>query len=82
MFYNMKQTAHHSLLLTLCVMTIFYTMFIGLSFYLFIFIFYSFAARRLERNIKEVLEDFGEDRKKLEKLLTGKRVTLAEELSK
>ena len=39
-------------------------------------------ARRLERNIKEELEEFSEDRERLAKLLTGRRVTLAEELSK
>jgi optic atrophy protein 1 len=38
-------------------------------------------ARRLEKNIKEVLDDFGDDKAKLQELLTGKRVLLAEELS-
>lgn len=37
-------------------------------------------ARRLERIIKEVLEEFGDNRDTLRKLLTGKRVELAEEL--
>ncbi len=39
------------------------------------------SARRLERNLKDLLEDFGEDKERLQKLLTGRRVTLAEELS-
>lgn len=39
-------------------------------------------ARRLERNIKDVLDEMGDDRGKLEDLLTGKRVDLSEELSK
>ncbi|KAK1344029.1 hypothetical protein QTO34_014588 [Cnephaeus nilssonii] len=38
--------------------------------------------RRLEKNVKEVLEDFAEDGEKKVKLLTGKRVQLAEDLSK
>uniref|UniRef100_A0A672VAN9 Dynamin-like GTPase OPA1, mitochondrial n=1 Tax=Strigops habroptila TaxID=2489341 RepID=A0A672VAN9_STRHB len=38
--------------------------------------------RRLEKNVKEVLEDFAEDNEKKVKLLTGKRVQLAEDLSK
>ncbi|CAO2631488.1 Dynamin-like 120 kDa protein, mitochondrial [Lemmus lemmus] len=38
--------------------------------------------RRLEKNVKEVLEDFAEDGEKKIKLLTGKRVQLAEDLSK
>uniref|UniRef100_A0A8C9NNA5 Dynamin-like GTPase OPA1, mitochondrial n=1 Tax=Serinus canaria TaxID=9135 RepID=A0A8C9NNA5_SERCA len=37
--------------------------------------------RRLEKNVKEVLEDFAEDNEKKVKLLTGKRVQLAEDLS-
>uniref|UniRef100_A0A8C4Y6P8 Dynamin-like GTPase OPA1, mitochondrial n=1 Tax=Gopherus evgoodei TaxID=1825980 RepID=A0A8C4Y6P8_9SAUR len=37
--------------------------------------------RRLEKNVKEVLEDFAEDSDKKVKLLTGKRVQLAEDLS-
>ncbi|KAK7824541.1 hypothetical protein U0070_021462 [Myodes glareolus] len=37
--------------------------------------------RRLEKNVKEVLEDFAEDGEKKIKLLTGKRVQLAEDLS-
>ncbi|XP_059132794.1 dynamin-like 120 kDa protein, mitochondrial isoform X4 [Peromyscus eremicus] len=38
--------------------------------------------RRLEKNVKEVLEDFAEDGEKKIKLLTGKRVQLAEDLKK
>ncbi|XP_069885958.1 dynamin-like GTPase OPA1, mitochondrial isoform X2 [Dipodomys merriami] len=38
--------------------------------------------RRLEKNVKEVLEDFAEDADKKVKLLTGKRVQLAEDLKK
>ncbi|XP_051482063.1 dynamin-like 120 kDa protein, mitochondrial isoform X5 [Apus apus] len=37
--------------------------------------------RRLEKNVKEVLEDFAEDNEKKVKLLTGKRVQLAEDLT-
>lgn len=36
----------------------------------------------MEKNVKEVLEDFAEDSEKKVKLLTGKRVQLAEDLSK
>ncbi|XP_054406255.1 dynamin-like 120 kDa protein, mitochondrial isoform X2 [Pongo abelii] len=38
--------------------------------------------RRLEKNVKEVLEDFAEDGEKKIKLLTGKRVQLAEDLTR
>ncbi|KAM8953107.1 dynamin-like GTPase OPA1, mitochondrial [Pelodytes ibericus] len=38
--------------------------------------------RRLEKNVKEVLEDFAEDTEKKVNLLTGKRVQLAEDLKK
>ncbi|XP_029472630.1 dynamin-like 120 kDa protein, mitochondrial isoform X2 [Rhinatrema bivittatum] len=38
--------------------------------------------RRLEKNVKEVLEDFAEDSDKKVHLLTGKRVQLAEDLKK
>ncbi|KAI4877431.1 hypothetical protein NFI96_032674, partial [Prochilodus magdalenae] len=38
--------------------------------------------RRLEKNVKEVLEDFGEDNEKKVHLITGRRVQLAEDLSK
>ncbi|XP_055532232.1 dynamin-like 120 kDa protein, mitochondrial isoform X1 [Wyeomyia smithii] len=37
-------------------------------------------ARRLDKEIKEVLDEYGEDDDKKQQLLTGKRVTLAEEL--
>uniref|UniRef100_A0A8D0CCH6 Dynamin-like GTPase OPA1, mitochondrial n=1 Tax=Scleropages formosus TaxID=113540 RepID=A0A8D0CCH6_SCLFO len=37
--------------------------------------------RRLEKNVKEVLEDFAEDSEKKDDLITGRRVQLAEELS-
>jgi len=39
-------------------------------------------ARRLEKEIKEVLEEFGQDKHKLTQLLTGKRVQLAEDLKR
>ncbi|XP_069009560.1 dynamin-like GTPase OPA1, mitochondrial isoform X3 [Embiotoca jacksoni] len=38
--------------------------------------------RRLEKNVKEVLEDFGEDMEKKSHLITGRRVQLAEDLKK
>lgn len=41
-----------------------------------------FSVRRLEKNVKEVLEDFGEDQEKKTHLITGRRVQLAEDLSK
>lgn len=45
------------------------------------FVVLFFTVRRLEKNVKEVLEDFAEDNEKKVMLLTGKRVQLAEDLS-
>ncbi|XP_020494917.1 dynamin-like GTPase OPA1, mitochondrial isoform X3 [Labrus bergylta] len=38
--------------------------------------------RRLEKNVKEVLDDFGEDQERKSQLITGRRVQLAEDLKK
>ncbi|XP_008285782.1 dynamin-like GTPase OPA1, mitochondrial isoform X3 [Stegastes partitus] len=38
--------------------------------------------RRLEKNVKEVLDDFGEDTERKTHLITGRRVQLAEDLKK
>ncbi len=45
-------------------------------------IFISVLARRLEREVKEILDDFSSDETLKANLLKGKRVDLAEELSK
>ena len=39
-------------------------------------------AKRLEKHVEQVLSDIGNNNDKLEKLLTGRRVTLAEDLKK
>ena len=47
----------------------------------FLNLIFLFTARRLERLMKEVLDDFGADQEKLEQLISGRRVKLAEDLS-
>ena len=42
---------------------------------------YLYLARRLEREVKEILDDFSGDEALKANLLKGKRVDLAEELS-
>lgn len=46
-----------------------------------IIFFFIVTARRLEKEVKQIMEDYSDDRETLEKLLTGRRVDLAEELS-
>ncbi len=48
----------------------------------FMRIYFIFLARRLEREVKEILDDFSGDETLKANLLKGKRVDLAEELSK
>lgn len=45
-------------------------------------IFIIFSALRIDKEIEDVLEEFSHNQEMKEKLLTGRRVTLAEELSK
>lgn len=49
---------------------------------LYVFSLFVFSVRRLEKNVKEVLDDFGEDMERKTQLITGRRVQLAEDLSK
>lgn len=55
---------------------------VATHFFLVASLFWFLTVRRLEKNVKEVLEDFAEDNEKKVMLLTGKRVQLAEDLSK
>lgn len=47
----------------------------------FCIVFFWSVARRFEKEIKEVLETYSQEKDKMEALLTGRRVQLAEELS-
>lgn len=41
-----------------------------------------FPALRIDKEVDDILEEFSRSQEKKEQLLTGRRVTLAEELSK
>ena len=43
---------------------------------------WSLSARRLEKEVKEVLDEFGHDQNTKERLVKGRQVDLAEVLSK
>ena len=43
---------------------------------------YFIPARRLENEVKEILDDIGQDQDKKKELIKGRQVDLAEELSK
>jgi len=58
---------------------IIFSHFVQLNIFLFIFSF--IIVRRLHREIKEVLDDYSQSHEMKCKLLTGRRVTLVEELS-
>lgn len=42
----------------------------------------NFLALRIDKEVDDILEEFSRSQEKKEQLLTGRRVTLAEELSK
>ena len=46
------------------------------------FLFFYVAARRLEKEVKQVLEEIGHNQAAKERLVRGRQVDLAEELSK